>query len=117
MCEWPSAAMMAGSGSSGHAAHGPKPIVPEPPETYRSGVENAIELDEMEYLVVTDRLTGAQRIEPGPQLLFPGAYDEVGERQPKVVLRADQYVRVLDSLTGELTVVRGATAWSKWPSW
>ena len=86
---------------------GPTTVVPAPLETYSAGVENAIELDEMEYLVATDRLTGAQRIESGPQLLFPGVHDETEDKQRKLALKKNEYAKVVDEANGTIRVVAG----------
>jgi len=86
---------------------GPTTIVPEPLETYERGVEDAIELDEMEYLVVTDRLTGAQRIEAGPQLLFKGVHDETENKKRKLALKKNEFAKVVDEANGVIRVVQG----------
>merc|ERR1719484_395156 len=61
----------------------------------------------MDYVVLTNTLTGAQRIEEGPQLLFPGVHDTAGHRRHKVALQKNQYVKVVDAATGQIRVVRG----------
>jgi len=64
-------------------------------------------LEELEYTVVTDKLTGTQHVEEGPKLVFLGAYASAAPSRPKVVLEKDEYVKLLDSKTGEMRVVRG----------
>lgn len=77
------------------------------PFLHKATKRAAILLDEMEYVVVTESLTGVQRSEVGPKLLFQGAYETIGEKQKKLILKPDEYVKVLDSLIGEVRIVRG----------
>ena len=86
---------------------GPATVVPEPLETCDEGVQGAIELEEMDYLVVSDRLTGALRIEAGPQLLFPGVHDVSEGKQKKMPLLKNQFAKVYDTASGEIRVVAG----------
>jgi len=67
----------------------------------------AILLEEMDYVVITDTLSGVQRVECGPQLVFVGAYEEAGTKTQKVVLEKDEYIKVRDSRSGQLRIKQG----------
>jgi regulator of protease activity HflC (stomatin/prohibitin superfamily) len=73
-------------------------------------------LEELEYTVVTDTLTGVQRSEGGPQLLFLGAYDEASSKRRKIILQKDEYVKVLDSKTGNVRIVQGPAVFAPRPT-
>jgi regulator of protease activity HflC (stomatin/prohibitin superfamily) len=81
-----------------------------PPLICKAVKRKAILLDVLEYAIVTDTLTGEQRSEAGPQLLFPGAYESVGRTLRKTVLEKEEYVKILNSETGEIRVVSGPAA-------
>ena len=85
--------------------NGPRRYTARPFEriTRRSGLV----LGPTEYVYVTDSLTGQERLERGPQLLFPTAYEEIGTTQQALPLKKNQYVRILDRSTGQLRVERG----------
>mmetsp|Transcript_43294 Transcript_43294/g.92667 ORF Transcript_43294/g.92667 Transcript_43294/m.92667 type:complete len:595 (-) Transcript_43294:24-1808(-) len=68
---------------------------------------NAQLLDALQYAIVQDILTSVQRVEAGPQLFFPGAYDEIQSINTKIVLEKHQFVRLTDQMTGEETVSKG----------
>merc|ERR1711988_1260305 len=70
-------------------------------------VRKATLLEEMDYTIVTDSLSGVRRIELGPKLVFVGAYEEVGPTKKKHVLEKDEYMKVLDSKTGVTRVEKG----------
>ena len=57
--------------------------------------------------MLTDSLTGIQRVVKGPQLLFPGVYENVGKPREAFQLEHYQYIKLLDQTTGELRVERG----------
>ena len=65
-------------------------------------------LNERQYVTVTNELTGAQRVEHGPQLLFPGAYDTF-DPTPRAgfELQNQQYIKFLDQASGVVRVERG----------
>jgi len=89
---------------------GPATVVPEPHERLvAEGPQPAKKLSETEFVVVTDRLTGARRVELGPQLFFPGCYEKVAQISNKLSLKKHEYAKLLDDLTGELRVVAGPT--------
>ena len=68
----------------------------------------AISLGPMEYQIVCNQLTGEKRVEAGPQLLFPGPYDECeGTKRLAISLQATQFVRLLDQQTGQVRVEKG----------
>jgi len=68
---------------------------------------NAILLEELDYVIVTDTLSGVQRIECGPNLIFLGGYEHAGPKTQKVVLEKDEYIKVRNSKDGQVRVVCG----------
>jgi regulator of protease activity HflC (stomatin/prohibitin superfamily) len=56
---------------------------------------------------VKGELTGVPRNEVGPQLFYPGVYDEIQSIEKKIVLENDQYVVLVDKITGAERVLRG----------
>jgi DNA topoisomerase IB len=64
-------------------------------------------LEELDYIVVTDSLSGVQRVEAGPKLVFIGAYETVVLKVQKQILEKDDYLKVRDSKNGEVRVVQG----------
>ena len=66
---------------------GPATFTPRALETFREGVQDALKLKEMDYAIVTDTLTGAQRVESGPQLFFPGVHEAAGHKQEMLALK------------------------------
>jgi len=67
-------------------------------------------LDASEYVYVQER-SGLLRYEEGPQLLFLGGEDRIrGTVEPKIVLQADDYLRLVDRQTGRERVLRGPQA-------
>jgi len=73
----------------------------------KATVRKATLLGELDYIVVTDSLSGIQRVEVGPKLVFIGAYETVGAKFPKHVLEEDEHIKVRDSKNGEVRVVKG----------
>jgi len=68
----------------------------------------AISLGPMEYQILCNQLNGEKRVEAGPQLLFPGPYDECeGTKRLAISLKATQFVRLLDQQTGQVRVEKG----------
>lgn len=76
----------------------------------------AILLEEMDYVVITDTLSGVQRVECGPQLVFVGAYEEAGSKTQKLVLEKDEYIKVRDSRSGQLRIKQGPTVFIPEPT-
>lgn len=64
-------------------------------------------LDERQYIVVKNTLTGVRRVEKGPGLFFAGPYDEFDRVHTAFELQNHQYIKLLDSSTGVIRVERG----------
>jgi regulator of protease activity HflC (stomatin/prohibitin superfamily) len=67
----------------------------------------ASRLGPRDFAVLKNERSGERRHAEGPQLLFPGAYEEVESVQPKIVLQKNEYMRLVDALSGEERVVTG----------
>jgi len=70
-------------------------------------IRKATLLEELDYVIVTDTLSGVQRVEVGPNLIFVGAYETVGPKSRKHVLEKDEFIKVRDSKNGEVRMVNG----------
>jgi len=84
--------------------------VPQPHESATTHEpQQAAKLTDLQYITVTDKLTGVKRIVEGPTLFFPGtAYeDSAGPPTPKIVLEKNEYVRLRDAKSGQLRQVQG----------
>merc|ERR1712137_419686 len=77
------------------------------PFIMKAKVRQATLLEELDYVVVTDSLSGVQRTEAGPKLVFISAYETVVFKSQKHVLEKDEYIKVRDSKNGEVRVVQG----------
>ena len=83
----------------------------------------AYSLTAREYVIVKDTQTGAKRVERGPSVFVPGAYEEVlsellgYEKREALALEATNYVRLRDTTTGRKWVVRGPTLLVPEPTW
>jgi regulator of protease activity HflC (stomatin/prohibitin superfamily) len=77
------------------------------PFIMKAKVRQATLLEELDYIIVTDSLSGVQRTEMGPKLVFIGAYETVMFKSLKHVLEKDEYIKVRDSKNGEVRVVQG----------
>ena len=64
-------------------------------------------LSKLQYVVVTDSLTGNRRVVTGPQLFFPDTYESVGTPREAYEVQRYQYIKLLDQTTGQLRVERG----------
>jgi hypothetical protein len=73
----------------------------------RAKVRKAALLEEMDYVIVTNSLSGVQRVETGPKLLFVDAYETVAEISRKMVLQKGEYMKILDSKSGVIRVEEG----------
>jgi len=69
-------------------------------------------LEQLDYLLVKDTLTGDLRIEEGPQLCFLNAFDEVQRRGKSYSLTPMEYVHVKDTRTGKRRMVTGPTVYT-----
>ena len=66
-------------------------------------------LDELQYMVVKNELTGLEFAVGGPRLHFLGAHEAAGDREPrrKIVLEKHEYVRLLDATSGQQRLIKG----------
>lgn len=76
-----------------------------------------VTLNNTEYMVVSDQLTGTSSTVKGPLVWFPKAYEEASGKATAVALQDDQYVRVKDISTGERWVKRGKALLFLEPTW
>jgi len=67
----------------------------------------ATRLGPMEYAVIKNIKSGEYRHEIGPKLLFIGAYDIKESVKGKVVLQKQEYMRLIDTLSGFERVIAG----------
>jgi len=84
------------------------------PLAFRSAqVVKAESLGTMDYVKVKDTMTGQERIERGPKLLFLHAYDEIpyDGRGSGMTLSKTEYLIVEDQLSGDSKMVKGPTVW------
>lgn len=77
----------------------------------RAEVIKAETIPAASYVCVRDLVSGEERIERGPQLLFLGPQDQVHRRGEATSLTASDYVVVVDTLSGEKRVERGPCVW------
>jgi hypothetical protein len=82
----------------------------------RATVRKATLLEELDYIDVTDTLSGVQRVEEGPHLVFVGAYETVGHKCQKHVLEKDEYIKVRDAKNGQVRVVQGPSVFVPTPT-
>ncbi|CAE8632169.1 unnamed protein product, partial [Polarella glacialis] len=68
-------------------------------------------LGTMDFVKIKDSLTGKERVERGPQLLFLGPYEEVKEGGQGITLSKTEYLTVTDQLSGNRVVARGPCVW------
>ncbi|MEM7132114.1 MAG: hypothetical protein AAF702_37760 [Chloroflexota bacterium] len=67
----------------------------------------ATTLGPIDYLLIRNTLTGELRNVIGPTLFFREAEDEVVEERQSITLRQNEYVCLIDNLTGTVRVERG----------
>lgn len=67
----------------------------------------ATSLGPLDYVVITDTMSGENRVEQGPKLLFLGPYDRLTSQAKVLSLKATQFVRFMDESTGEVRVEVG----------
>ncbi|UJR28687.1 hypothetical protein I4U23_009916 [Adineta vaga] len=72
-----------------------------------SEVKSMIDLSVTQYIIVTDKLTGAKAIESGPKLFCPKPYDVVSEIHNMYNLSSTEYIIVTDESKGEKFTVFG----------
>lgn len=82
------------------------------PLGYKKATKRKAEiLNTVDFAFVKDGISGEERVERGPQLLFLGAYDAVTSRGEGTTLSKTEYIIVDDRLTGERTLVKGPCVW------
>lgn len=82
------------------------------PFTYKSTrVIKATTLGQVSYAKVLDKMTGEERTEEGPKLLFLGPYDECNKMENGISLNSLEYVKVQNHLTGKESIVKGPCVW------
>mmetsp|Transcript_75899 Transcript_75899/g.143064 ORF Transcript_75899/g.143064 Transcript_75899/m.143064 type:complete len:661 (-) Transcript_75899:71-2053(-) len=94
------------SGPTGkYVRNGPSTVVlgPERKKVWRQ----PIKLMYMEYARVKNTRTGAVHHEAGPKFLFLDAYEVIERKQRITVLQQQQYLRLIDQLTGSERVLLG----------
>jgi len=67
----------------------------------------ATKLGPLEYALVENHLTGIPHHIEGPQMFFLAAYDELVSVQAKIVLQKDEYVNLVEGLSGTQRVIKG----------
>lgn len=71
-------------------------------------IRKAISLSPTEFCVIKNTITGNKRVENGPKLLFLKPYDTLlGNVKTAFSLKANEYVRLIDNITGKVRVLRG----------
>jgi len=91
-----------------YVRNGPSTVVlgPEKKKVFRQ----ATRLSFSEYAVVKNFRSGEIRHVRGPTFLFLGAYEVVEKRLPIMLLQRDEYVRLVDQMTGTERVISGPQA-------
>ncbi|CAJ1349339.1 unnamed protein product [Effrenium voratum] len=72
-------------------------------------IRDAIQISTSEYAILKHERTQELRHVPGPDFVFMGAYETLMGVGNKVVLQKQEYIRLIDKLTGVERVVQGAT--------
>jgi len=96
-------------GGTKRLVKGPAKVVPEPFESVvdGDGPSSATKLSKLQYVEVTETLTGAQSVVAGPRLFFPDVDETVGPMKTAFELQRHQYIKLLDQTSGQLRVERG----------
>mmetsp|Transcript_32078 Transcript_32078/g.68665 ORF Transcript_32078/g.68665 Transcript_32078/m.68665 type:complete len:641 (-) Transcript_32078:545-2467(-) len=80
-------------------------------------------LGQLDYRLVKDSITGKERVEKGPKLLFLGPYEEISDERhghgdygppsnrKAITLSQTEYIAVTNHLTGELSLTKGPAVW------
>lgn len=98
--------------TSERVENGPKIMLMNPFTTRVHRLEKALSLGPMEYCLIKNILSGDRRVEVGPKLIFLHPYDKVvkqngNEKRSALSLKANEYVRFFDKVSGKIRVVRG----------
>lgn len=68
-------------------------------------------LSSVGYSVVKDMISGKERVEKGPKLLFLGPYDAVSRGGEALTLSQTEYTIVSNRISGEKALVKGPRVW------
>jgi len=98
--------------TSERVENGPKIMLMNPFTTRVHHLKKALSLGPMEYCLIKNILSGDRRVEVGPKLIFLHPYDKVvkqngNEKRSALSLKANEYVRFFDKVSGKIRVVRG----------
>ena len=86
---------------------GPKIYRIQNPYDRISDIKPMLDLSSTQFIVVTDKLTGAKKVERGPQLFCPRPFDELGKVHNMYNLSSTEFIIVTDESTGEKNTVTG----------
>jgi len=75
--------------------------------THSCQKRQAISLGELEYVVITNTITGEKCVKTGPCQVFLEAHDVSDSKQQAIFLNATQFVRFVDKKTGKIRVEKG----------
>jgi len=93
--------------------NGPKVAYINPITTKKCTMNKALSLASMEYCIIKNILSGEQRVEVGPKLVFLQPYDKIcadqcnRDKRQSLSLKANEFVRFIDHRTGKVRVIRG----------
>ncbi|XGV99436.1 MAG: SPFH domain-containing protein [Leptolyngbya sp. BL-A-14] len=79
----------------------------DPSEELLGGVQEGINIDDETAVLVRTIETGQLQLITEPQVFFPDANQTIEARRKPVLLKQNQYVKVIDKSTGAIRVVRG----------
>jgi len=77
------------------------------PFWYKAEIRKGVLLSEIQYLRVTDSLTGIVRVVEGPKLFFAGAWETTSEPEESIHIQKNQYMMFVDGPTGQVRVLSG----------
>ncbi|CAE7260081.1 unnamed protein product [Symbiodinium pilosum] len=72
-------------------------------------IRDAVQISTSEFAVLKHERTQELRHVPGPEFVFMLAYESLEAVRTKTVLQKQEYIRLIDKMTGEERVVQGAT--------
>ncbi|HEY9727950.1 MAG TPA: SPFH domain-containing protein [Chroococcales cyanobacterium] len=78
-----------------------------PTEEMLGKVEEGINIDEEIAVLVRDVESGQLQLIAQPQVFLPAANQEIVELRKRILLKQNQYVKLIDKSTGEIRIVRG----------
>lgn len=71
------------------------------------GPTEAENLKTVDYLVIMNESDSVRRIEKGVMLFYPGDWDIIEDRKKAIPLKHNEYIKILDEKSGEITVYKG----------